>query len=141
MPHIIIKIPTSSSQNRVFMQGVALMDLPGSNVSVSFGRYIFVPMMLANWYMFILSCRCHYCNVVNWIIINPVIKNGCWFCNETRIRASSGRIIHYKTWPSIDTYLFFKFEVRKNFGLSQLDKDGIEISCASYFCLLNVNWH
>ena len=44
------------------------------------------------------------------------------------------------TWPSIDTYLFFKFEVRKNFGLSQLDKDGIEISCASYFCLLNVNW-
>ena len=30
------------------------------------------------------------------------------------------------TWPSIDTYLFFKFEVRKNFGLSQLDKDCIE---------------
>ena len=97
-------------------------------------------MMLANWYISILSCRCHYCNVVNWIIINPVIKNGCWFCNETRIRANSGRIIHYKTWPSIDTYLFFKFEVRKNFGLSQLDKDGIEISCAPYFCLLNVNW-
>ena len=30
------------------------------------------------------------------------------------------------TWPSIDTYLFLKFEVRKNFGLSQLDKDCIE---------------
>ena len=29
-------------------------------------------------------------------------------------------------WPSIDTYLFCKFEVRKNFGLSQSDKDYIK---------------
>ena len=44
------------------------------------------------------------------------------------------------TWPSIDTYLFFKFEVRKNFGLSQLDKDFINTFRGLSLLYTNEHW-